>query len=141
MMQSRSKIKKTIDPVTGLPLDEIQPAPPSRAVDPFGEAAVPVPSPATAVQPMQVGGASPAASPLPESSFLDKVIFTMFGTPDSKLSEGEQKEKQTKRKNASAMATGAAENPGESHMGIPSAGGDSFGSTLTKILSLFAKPG
>ncbi len=133
-------MNQMIDPMTGLPLQVIQPAPAMRAVNPFSSQEAP-PMATTGVPQVSIAPPVQQQSALAPSSFLDKVIHTVFGTPDSKLSPEEQGEKSKKRKEAGAMATSAAENPGEGHMGIPSAGGGSLGESLGKIIGLFAKAG
>lgn len=155
-----------IDPDTGLELEVLQPTPPMWSADsvrgrmlaedptqggasaggnPFTEAlqaenAVPDPMVATTPAPLSGATAAPRSGLRP-SSLLDKVMFAAFGTPDSMLTGDEQGARAAKRKQVSAMATSAATNPGEAHMGIPSVDGDSFGDSIFKIAKLFAGGG
>jgi hypothetical protein len=98
----------------------------------------PLPNPDTAAAAQAVG--LPADGPvmgggsggtLRPSSLLDKVMHTVFGTPDSMLSPEEEAEVHARRKSASAMSRSAAENPGEDFMDIPSTGGNSLGESLS----------
>lgn len=100
----------------------------------------PPPPPAAAPAPL----ASPTQAPtqsqgLAPSSLLDKVIFTIFGTPDSMLPPDKQAQKKQKRGNAGSLAASAATDPGEAFMGIPSGGGNSLdlGSIIKLIGGLF----
>lgn len=77
---------------------------------------------------------------LPPSSLLDKVIHTVFGTPDSMLSPEDQQKKAQNKKKAGDLAQSAATNPGQAHMGIPSGGGGDLGDALSfigKLMSVF----
>lgn len=76
-----------------------------------------------------MGGGS--GGTLRPSSLLDKVLFTLTGTPDSKMTPEQEREKHAQRDSAAAMSKSAAERPGEQFMGIPSVGG---GSSLGEAL-------
>lgn len=134
-----------LDPVTGLPLTAIAPAPVSRAESPFMMAdRVPTAAP-PAPPAMMPGGPSPAAGGGPPigSGFFDRLSRAVMGPPTDKLSAEEQSLKAKQQKKASAMAGGAAENPGEQHMGIPiTDGGGSPLDIIKKVMQLFAgQPG
>lgn len=158
--------QKMIDPDTGLELEVLTPSPPMWSADsvrgrmlaedptqggasaggnPFVEAlqleALPDPA-AQVATPLPAPGATAAPTGgLRSSSLLDKVLFTVFGTPDSMLTGDEQGAKAAERGKASELARSAATNPGEAHMGIPTAGGGSIGDSIFKIAKLFAGGG
>lgn len=48
-----------------------------------------------------------------------------------------ESQKRKARIDASKLSVSAAENPGDAHMGIPTAGGDSMGTLLKTLKSLF----
>ena len=128
--------RQMIDPLSGLPIQVIGETHPSRAVNPFSvETPAAVASPAT--PPIAPPQAVAQPTPLAPSSFLDKVLFTIFGPDEANLSPEEQKEAQGKRKEAGDLSRSAALDPGEAHMGISSAGGGSFGDSIMSIMKLF----
>jgi len=132
-----------IDPVTGLPLTEIQSAPAMRG--PMPEA-IPMPVVMPMAEPSLTQSAIPAAeADMPASGFLDKVTHTILGTPDSMLSSGARSEKQAKRGKAGDMAASAARSPmgaARGYMGPQSGGsGDSALESLGKIVRLFSGGG
>lgn len=84
--------------------------------------------------------AKKAAEPtLEDGGFIDGILTQLIGPPDEALAPQDLKNRQKNRANASQMAGSAANNPGESHMGIPNAGGGGFG--IQDLLALFTKPG
>lgn len=155
MPQNRRNV--IIDPETGLELTVLEPAPPMRSsawdssqtqtqpmtpvFDP-AENSVPMSPPAGPGTAEPVFASTPATgggeSQLPSSSLLDKVIFTLFGTPDSKMTPEEESAAHSKRSQAADLSRSAATNPGQAHMGIPSAGGNSLGESLDDPMQFMA---
>ena len=89
----------------------------------------------TATPDQPVVGQSKIGGVLSEKgNFFDNVSHALMGKPDADLSPEELKARTQRRAAASAMATGAAENPGESQMGIPTAGGGFGLEDLTKAI-------
>jgi hypothetical protein len=72
--------------------------------------------------------------------FLDHVMFALTGTPDQLLTPEDARARSGRKKEASQMATSAAENPGEQYMGIPTAGGSGadMGDLIKLGMKLFA---
>jgi hypothetical protein len=140
----QEKKKKLIDPVTGLELTEVDPSPDQHKVmlDTLASPDAPTPAP-PAAQPAAVPDlmTQPAAARTPNTSLLDKVLFGIFGTPDSKLEGSDPqalRERQGRRRDASQLSKNAAEDPGEAFMGIPTTGGKGLGESLDGPLSFMA---
>lgn len=142
------KKKKIIDPLTGLELTEVAPSPGQHTamLDSLVTSKDPTPPPPAAPETVQPA-LGPALMTKPEStrmagtSMLDKVLFGIFGTPDSKLEVSDPealRERKSRRRDAGALSKNAAEDPGEAFMGIPSVGGNGLGESLDKPLSFIA---
>lgn len=85
--------------------------------------------PSTGDQAKQVVGpeSKPAKNePAGRVGLLDSIIFALTGTPEQLLTDKQIAEKRSKRQRESAMAVDAYNNPGESFMGPPVAGGKSL---------------
>lgn len=70
---------------------------------------------------------------LTRRSVLDSVIHTLFGKPSGEKTDQENAKDAGKRGEAGKLAAGAATNPGESFMGIPSGGSGEFGGGIMKV--------
>ena len=144
--------KYEIDPVTGLRLEIVEPSPSPQAaimtnLGMTDTGTVPPPPTPMVVEPFdpakeqarQAVAQSAAPQGKAGSSFLDKVIQTLAGTPDSKLEEAGDTEalkgKASRRKAAAAASKSAAESPGDAYMEIPGVGsGEGGGQTMDRIL-------
>lgn len=133
-----------IDPLTGLPLKVIQPGPPQRASafeqpTPMGFTQTqPISTPMMTAEPVIV---PEVTSPLPESSFGQKLLFALTGAPDSDLSADKLAARESRRRGAGQLAASASENPGEAFMGPADSGGGSALESLGKIVRLFGGGG
>lgn len=134
---------QVIDPNQGLGSQVWLPLPdPSLPLPTQMPTVIPATAPGAGVNPMPAQQTLPTQSgPLvrPTGGILGSILYALTGPPDSKLTAEEQSKKKGKQKNAGDLAAGAAENPGEQFMGIPSGGGgglEGIGKILKLVMSM-----
>lgn len=87
-------------------------------------------------QPDQAQQSDSSSLGLPHVSLLDRVIFTLTGTPDALLTPEDMNKRKSRRADASRGAVAASRNPGAEYMWAPQVGGSGLG--LNDLIALFS---